>query len=483
MNPDSNLTALARNNRTCMIAHTATAGVMLLLLFLQAATRGINPAVLTISCILGIAPVAAELLYWKKNHETTAIRHLVGNGFAVFFTFYIYTSTTFMASVFVIPMIVVISLYNNKKFSLLVNTGVVIETIILAVIGIQSGKYAYPDSDTAIIHVIFVILVAVYSYITSATLNTNEKQKLDAITASKNDTEKLLSDISNLSTKMQEGIKYIHNELSLLNNGSSVTVSAMQDVSAGAMDTANAVQKQLLQTESIQKQVSTVSSISENIHSSMEHTISVIDDGLNDVNTLVSQVDDSVHNGVDVSEKLKELDHHIKEMNSIIDLISDITSQTSLLALNASIDAGRGFSVVASEISHMAGQTSEATEHITDIINNFAATITEVVRVITHMIDGINTEKQSTSNTAGIFDLIKSNSVSVREQLDELTDNIIELKAANSAISDSIQTISAVSEEVSAHSSQTLNQENENTEILKRIDSKMQELMKLTDNR
>lgn len=82
---------------------------------LQAATRGINPAVLTISCILGIAPVAAELLYWKKNHETTAIRHLVGNGFAVFFTFYIYTSTTFMASVFVIPMIVVISLYNNKN--------------------------------------------------------------------------------------------------------------------------------------------------------------------------------------------------------------------------------------------------------------------------------------------------------------------------------------------------------------------------------
>ena len=286
---------------------------------------------------------------------------------------------------------------------------------------------------------------------------------------------------------MQEGIEYIHNELSLLNNGSSVTVSAMQDVSAGAMDTANAVQKQLLQTESIQKQVSTVSSISENIHSSMEHTISVIDDGLNDVNTLVSQVDDSVHNGVDVSERLKELDHHIKEMNSIIDLISDITSQTSLLALNASIegagDAGRGFSVVASEISHMAGQTSEATEHITDIINNFAATITEVVRVITRMIDGINTEKQSTSNTAGIFDLIKSNSVSVREQLDELTDNVMELKAANSAISDSIQTISAVSEEVSAHSSQTLNQENENTEILKRIDSKMQELIKLTDNR
>ena len=79
--------------------------------------------------------------------------------------------------------------------------------------------------------------------------------------------------------------------------------------------------------------------------------------------------------------------------------------------------------------------------------------------------------------------LFRCDGLPVREQLDELTDNVMELKAANSAIADSIQTISAVSEEVSAHSSQTLNQENENTEILKRIDSKMQELIKLTDNR
>lgn len=485
----NNLTTLARNNKVCMIAHIATDSVMLLLLILQAATRGINPAILLISCILGIAPVAAEVFFWKKNKETTAIRHLVGNGFAIFFTFYIYTSTTFMASVFVIPMILVISLYNNTKFSLLVNSGVVIETIIMAVIGTNSGKYAYPDSDAAIIHVIFVILIAVYSFITSATLNKNEEQKLRAITDSKKDTEKLLSDISELSTKMQDGIEYIHNEMALLTKGSEVTTSAMQEVSAGALDTANAVQKQLLQTEAIQKKVDTVSSISGNIHDSMQHTLAVIDDGLNDVNTLVSQVDDSVHNGVDVSEKLKELDHHIKEMNSIIVLISDITSQTGLLALNASIeaaragDAGRGFSVVATEISHMANQTSEATEHITDIINSFAATITDVVKVINHMIDGINTEKQSTTNTAQIFDLIKSNSVSVREQLDGLTDNVVSLKDANNAISDSIQTISAVSEQVSAHSSQTLNQENENTAVLERIDAKMKELMNLIADR
>lgn len=485
MKANSEISEWARNNKTCMISHIATDTVMLLLLALQALTRGINPLIFTISIILGIAPIAAEILFWRRNHDTTAIKHLVGNGFAVFYTFYIYTSTTFMASLFVIPMILVISVYNDKKYSLMVNTGVVIEVIILAVIGITRGKYSYPDSDAAIIHVIFVVLIAIYSYITSSTLSTNSMIKLNNITDSQKKTEQLLSDISELSKKMEEGIEYIHNELEALNEGSATTVAAMQEVSSGALDTANAVQQQLIQTESIQQQVDTVGSISTTIHDSMEHTMSIIDAGMKDVNSLVAQVNDSVENGVNVSGKLNELEHHIKDMNSIIVLISDITSQTSLLSLNASIeaaragDAGRGFAVVAGEISHMANQTSEATEHITDIINNFSNTITDVVRVINHMIDGINGEKDSTSNTAKIFDQIRGNSSSVREQLNGLSDNIEKLKNANNAISDSIQTISAVSEEVSAHSSETLNQENKNAEVIGLIDAKMKELMAL----
>ena len=124
-------------------------------------------------------------------------------------------------------------------------------------------------------------------------------------------------------------------------------------------------------------------------------------------------------------------------------------------------------------------KTCMATDHITEIINNFSNTITDVVRVINNMIDGINGETDSTANTAKVFGQIKANSSSVHEQLDGLADNILKLKNANDAISDSIQTISAVSEEVSAHSSETLDQENKNSEILKRIDTKMNELMAL----
>ena len=75
-------------------------------------------------------------------------------------------------------------------------------------------------------------------------------------------------------------------------------------------------------------------------------------------------------------EELNKLNEYTGMMQSIIDVINNITTQTSLLALNASIEAarageaGRGFSVVAGEISNLANQTTSATENITELINN-----------------------------------------------------------------------------------------------------------------
>ena len=55
--------------------------------------------------------------------------------------------------------------------------------------------------------------------------------------------------------------------------------------------------------------------------------------------------------------------------------------------------------------------------------------------------------------------------------------HIHDLTDANRLIADSVQTISAVSEEVSAHAAETSSAEEENAAILKRIDNRMHELM------
>lgn len=127
----------------------------------------------------------------------------------------------------------------------------------------------------------------------------------------------------------------------------------------------------------------------------MKHTVEVLGQGREDIEILVSQVEQSVTNGADVADKLKELSGYVEKMHEIVDMISSIANQTSMLALNASIEAarageaGRGFAVVASQVTAMAGQTKNATVSITELISNVSASIQSVVDVIHQMLNGI----------------------------------------------------------------------------------------------
>ncbi|MCI8668797.1 MAG: chemotaxis protein [Lachnospiraceae bacterium] len=478
---------LERNNKTVMIAHIIDVAVVTTLCVLQAVSGSLDWLYAAIAAALGFLPVATEFIFWRKNHETLAIKHLAANGFGIFYLFILITATNNMIFVFVIPMILVASLYNDVRYSLLINTITVLESVGIVIAGASTGKFGYTGRDSAVIQIVIMILITLYSFFVARTLNKNMNHKVEKVTEAQNKTELVLNDISQLSSKMKTEIKALYSELEKLNSASKITKEAMQEVSTGATDTAEAVQNQILQTESIQNKVDMVNDAANRIAENMQKTLIVLKNGSRDVDLLVRKVDVSVQNGADVAKKLETLNKYIEEMNSIVELISGITSQTGLLALNASIEAaragesGKGFAVVATEISKMATQTDEATLHITELIHNISSSISEVVGVIYQMISGINEEKQTTVNTADSFNSIQTNTFSIRDSIETLTSSITELKDANLVIVDSIQTISAISEEVSAHASETMTAEEDNAEILETIASKMEELIKLVD--
>ena len=208
--------------------------------------------------------------------------------------------------------------------------------------------------------------------------------------------------------------------------------------------------------ENTRKRFTEVAVAVEEIGNSMTLTLKALAEGKQDIEHLASEVEASVDNGTEVTEKLENLNQYMDEMNSIVELIGGITNQTSLLALNASIEAarageaGRGFSVVATEISGMATRTKEATVHITELISNVSNAIMEVVGVVSNMIDGINEEKTGASNAEESFESIEDSTRAIQKNADTLSRSISELQNANKEIIDSIQTISAISQQVSA---------------------------------
>lgn len=481
----NNVTELQRNNRTAMLAHGITVLVMIILIIVQACRGDVSFAYAGIVGVIGAAPVIAEFLFWSRDRETSMVRHLTGMGFAVFYTICLFTEVNQLVFIFVIPMVFVVSVFNDIRYQLLINAGTVLENLIVVVLGAVTGKFGYQGMDAAIIQMIVMGMVAAYSIFTTRTLKQNTDQRIEDISQSRRQMEELLQTNAQLSGRLTEGITAIHGKVEELSTASKATKLAMKEVSVGAEDTAGHVYSQKQQTETIRSKVDEVQEASAQITTSVQHTMEALENGNRNVALLVEQVEASVANGTVVSGKLEELGHYMEKMNSIVELIGGITAQTSMLALNASIEAaragaaGRGFSVVATEISEMATRTKAATVNITGLIGDVSAAIKEVVGEIANMVSGIDEEKQGALNAAESFQAIRDNAHAVNSNMENLVRVLGELNSSNQVIVDSVQTISAISEEVAAHAGETMNAEEKNIVIMEDITRIMQELVTL----
>lgn len=117
-------------------------------------------------------------------------------------------------------------------------------------------------------------------------------------------------------------------------------------------------------------------------------------------------VAEALLNGETSANNVLKLSGYVERVGQVVSLIQKIAGQTNLLALNATIEAarageaGRGFSVVASEVKQLAAQTESATKEISTQINAIqSATVAAVesVRAVSSILEGIG---QNTVNIA-----------------------------------------------------------------------------------
>lgn len=145
----------------------------------------------------------------------------------------------------------------------------------------------------------------------------------------------------------------------------------------------------------------------------------------------------------ETAKRIKRLGESSQEIGEIVDLISDITEQTNVLALNAAIqaasagEAGRGFSVVAEEVQRLAERSAEATKQIGALVKTIQSDTYDAVAAMEKstvgVVDGArlaDTAGQSLSEIQTVSKELAAliNSISVTTQVQ--TDMVSEVSSS-----------------------------------------------------
>ena len=190
----------------------------------------------------------------------------------------------------------------------------------------------------------------------------------------------------------------------------------------------------------------------------------------------------------------KEMNQEISSINEAVELISDITTQTNLLSLNASIEAaragqaGKGFAVVASEIKQLAEQSSQGTDTIKGIAETILGKSKEYVNLTEKMKRLVEQEQTDIGGAKTGFDTLSETieaNVEIARTIAEKTQKLESLKLD---IVNSITELSAISQENAASNeevnasvfeiAESIDKISEDTKMVKEVSADLEELMK-----
>lgn len=215
--------------------------------------------------------------------------------------------------------------------------------------------------------------------------------------------------------------------------------------------------------------------------------VSQCHDGMDTVELLSRKIDQSRELQTATSETASMLSQKSISIDGISKTIGEIASQTSLLALNASIEAaragaaGRGFAVVAEEIGMLAAQTASATGDINQIIGEIQHGIKSVSTQISQLqhntVDCISTME----DTQGVFRKISTNISGIGNDINELETAVDNLNRNKDGIVDKFCSISSETQELTAASQEVDRRVETQGVEMGRIDNAMTELHEVVD--
>ena len=469
-------------NRCVLIAYDFIAFVLAVAYLVEFIKGNRTGGYTAIFLLLLILPAVIDMVIQKRNPESEVVKYLLPISYFVVYIFVLFTGNTTMTYVYMIPMLMIFPLFHKWKYTTSYSVGVVSCNIMyLGYVKATGALEAVPMIDIEI-QLAAVFLVALYGSLISYIDAGMTGRKMDEIEAVQEKRKAVLEQIRKVAENTADSSENILQKTDHLRTASVSSTEAMEQVCAGTNSTAEAVQEEIRYIDAMSRDMDSIQETVDGFHNSLGDTLTAIESGTENVKQLGYSAKLTADTSASTTAAMNELMEKIQNVNQIVGLIDNISRQTNLLSLNASIEAarageaGRGFAVVAGEIRELSEQTNDSLEKIRKEIQGINDGSRKVTKDMSQLSEVFSRQNGLVEDTGKLFCGITEASEAMDSDYQKIVRSIEEMQKSKKALVDSVSSISASTEEVTANAQNTLELNQRNLDNLKELNEDIRRL-------
>lgn len=258
----------------------------------------------------------------------------------------------------------------------------------------------------------------------------------------------VINELASTALKLSAASDQFHSSAQETNKAAEQVALTIQETAISVNGQAEHARDSMMAMEDMSRSVHQIAKSAQSVTVTAVTAADVAQKGNESVKLAVAQINSVGESIEGLAHSVNNLGQRSKEIERIVDVITQISTQTNLLSLNAAIEAarageyGRGFAVVASEVRKLAEQSSKATGQVADFISTLQGETEQAVKSMLEAQMDVRNGVEAV-NTAGIaFGQIQEAVKHVANQILEVSSGAQQLSATSVQVLESIRFIS-----------------------------------------
>lgn len=261
-------------------------------------------------------------------------------------------------------------------------------------------------------------------------------------------TKNLVEKVNYATGQLEDSAREVERTSDVINNYSQDITQAVSGINEGMSKQSEHARECVNKTDVLSNEIQNVSHIVERVEKLVNETEDMINQGMEIVQLLGERAEATTQMTEKVGADIESLRKKSEAIHSFVGMITEISEQTNLLSLNASIEAaragnaGKGFAVVAEEIRKLADESARAAGEISDNVTYINAQTMDSVDSANQAKEMVALQTEAVNKVTLVFG-------EMQQRMNDLVDGLREIaegtERADSERSDAVMAVKNIS--------------------------------------